>query len=90
MPSGQTVQHLVISIHAPREGCDEEVTPCIEADQLFLSTHPVRGATISARSFFSAEVISIHAPREGCDHAIKGIGIDPSISIHAPREGCDQ
>ena len=55
-----------ISIHAPREGCDES-TVILELSSGFQSTHPVRGATHPCDGVVRAWLISIHAPREGCD-----------------------
>ena len=56
-----------ISIHAPREGCDDpsaiQSFHCLE----FQSTHPVRGATTRVCYIDKRVRISIHAPREGCD-----------------------
>ena len=56
-----------ISIHAPREGCDEAVRAEPPSLPLFQSTHPARGATQSGVSLLQKFIISIHAPREGCD-----------------------
>ncbi len=42
----------------------------ITAQELFQSTHPVRGATTSAATSAASTDISIHAPREGCDLAL--------------------
>ncbi len=36
---------IVISIHAPRAGCDSNTPTCLSASSAFQSTHPVRGAT---------------------------------------------
>ena len=36
---------VVISIHAPREGCDADGITTDESSSKFQSTHPVRGAT---------------------------------------------
>ena len=59
--------HVLISIHAPREGSDmtsgKHGRSCIE----FLSTLPARGATQPAAAGDLDRVISIHAPREGSD-----------------------
>ena len=59
----------VISIHAPREGCDgrTETETAHERQGAFQSTHPARGATRRRRAPREEEGISIHAPREGCD-----------------------
>ena len=80
----------MISIHAPREGCDSS-TPGQAITWLeFQSTHPVRGATDAHLGQNPQHGISIHAPREGCDLAAwHSGGMGNGISIHAPREGCD-
>ena len=53
-PCGVRLEHCfahciggVISIHAPRAGCDGSATVLISLRFLFQSTHPVRGATSS-------------------------------------------
>ena len=60
-------------------------------DQLFQSTHPVWGATLSMWCYIrSRHPISIHAPRVGCDSfSSRQLRPFSSISIHAPRVGCD-
>ena len=55
----------------------------------FLSTLPVRGATISREPERLLRKISIHAPREGSDSLQKAGAGSARISIHAPREGSD-
>ena len=59
----------LISIHAPREGCDYRCPSetAHERQGAFQSTHPARGATRRRRAPREEEGISIHAPREGCD-----------------------
>ena len=59
----------LISIHAPREGCDLQSDFNDLVEQVFQSTHPVRGATSVVCCSMTAFAISIHAPREGCDNA---------------------
>ena len=55
----------------------------------FQSTHPLRGATVTAGETVMFLWISIHAPLAGCDLACSHLlNIDP-ISIHAPLAGCD-
>ena len=57
---------LLISIHAPRAGCDQ-IERAWSLCCAFQSTHPVRGAT-SDRGYAPIYArISIHAPRAGCD-----------------------
>ena len=35
----------MISIHAPREGCDAKIEDALTKVLIFQSTHPARGAT---------------------------------------------
>ena len=56
----------MISIHAPREGCDPGSLERLTAPE-FQSTHPARGATPLRPPAPPPTWISIHAPREGCD-----------------------
>ena len=44
----------VISIHAPRAGCDEEIQRVLDDRYVFQSTHPVRGATAYRQSSLQA------------------------------------
>ena len=79
----------VISIHAPREGCDQAVQYLLYNSIAFQSTHPARGATGWPPCHVRCKTISIHAPREGCDLHRRYPRHVKEISIHAPREGCD-
>ena len=79
----------IISIHAPREGCDGPRYRSHGGALRFQSTHPARGATGCAGGPENNCEISIHAPREGCDPVCETGGRQKGISIHAPREGCD-
>ena len=56
-----------VSIHAPREGCDEEYGTLPSVDGAFQFTHPGRGATHYGVDVPRGRGVSIHAPREGCD-----------------------
>ena len=47
--------HQLISIHAPREGCDPSTNTLYKPAFIFQSTHPVRGAT-GGRSLKSLEI----------------------------------
>ena len=59
---------MIISIHAPREGSDENIDRTLAVQSEFLSTLPARGATYQMRETISqVQRISIHAPREGSD-----------------------
>ena len=66
---GVVVTKNEISIHAPRAGCDVAIPDSFVYSLQFQSTHPVRGATGSARRRQVRSGISIHAPRAGCDNA---------------------
>ena len=79
----------VISIHAPREGCDGFGTGDVSGWRYFNPRTP-RGVRLDAlRGLLGSHLISIHAPREGCDDEHRSHGPTLKISIHAPREGCD-
>ena len=63
-----SVASCIISIHAPREGSDTASPGLLARTWRFLSTLPVRGATLSkTRTQSGLAPISIHAPREGSD-----------------------
>ena len=42
---GDLIHPRLVSIHAPREGCDEDNPKLTEQEWLFQFTHPGRGAT---------------------------------------------
>ena len=80
-----------ISIHAPREGCDESACGCSMPGGRFQSTHPARGATpacpVEAQGVESFQ--STHPARGATICHWSTDNLDITISIHAPREGCD-
>ena len=80
----------VISIHAPREGSDEEHKADILAGK-GISIHAPREGSDDRE--YDADtlywIISIHAPREGSDRVPLCLAHSLEISIHAPREGSD-
>ena len=63
-----TASLLLVSIHAPREGCDYQ-WGCSDTQiyKMFQFTHPGRGATLDEPTSDYNAIVSIHAPREGCD-----------------------
>ena len=81
---------LDISIHAPREGCDNSIIQRFAQSRISIHA-PREGCDGSnGTNYITDVVISIHAPREGCDFMeVNGIFVALDISIHAPREGCD-
>ena len=55
-----------------------------DADQLFQSTRPLRGATVFDPIIFVSDIVSIHAPPARRD-LFSGVKCEVSIvSIHAP------
>ena len=80
---------IIISIHAPREGCDWLDFRPSGPDGNFNPRTP-RGVRLPCMtSTVKSAGISIHAPREGCDRCRRELRHYGHISIHAPREGCD-
>ena len=85
---GSEVVVLQISIHAPREGCDQAIGQIRPTVKDFNPRTP-RGGRLVLDEADLGTVISIHAPREGCDPPSRRQTPSMLISIHAPREGCD-
>ena len=57
----------IVSIHAPREGCDES-NPIELAPLLGFNSRTPGGVRLPYDvEFFKFIIVSIHAPREGCD-----------------------
>ena len=81
--------YVIVSIHAPREGCDYRFNPFRLLAYQFQFTHPGRVATRTQPHIDIEVRVSIHAPREGFDLSISHINVFSTVSIHAPREGCD-
>ena len=78
---------VFISIHAPREGCDEERAP-VYGDSRISIHAPREGCDIQAILFrVRLSHFNPHTPR-GVRPPLWLCG-RPRISIHAPREGCD-
>ena len=82
---------FLISIHAPREGCDCQTVSRLRLVHGISIHAPREGCDHDAIGHLGQiDVISIHAPREGCDSAHRRENATDAISIHAPREGCDR
>ena len=62
-----TVFEIVISIHVPREGHDDNRANSVTNSAGFQSTCPARGTTSDRRCYHNSSSISIHVPREGHD-----------------------
>ena len=59
-----------VSIHAPREGSDEQRNGRDNRNNRFQSTPPERGATGWTCNAVITSGVSIHAPREGSDSSL--------------------
>ena len=82
--------HLQVSIHAPREGCDTKEDIGLNNIEKFQFTHPGRGATKMGHSIQPfPPMFQFTHPGRGATHACVLQGVDDDVSIHAPREGCD-
>ena len=80
----------LISIHAPREGCDSLICPPGTLCTEFQSTHPARGATAhGTRRRAGTSYFNPRTPRGVRPVDTPEAGTEYDISIHAPREGCD-
>ncbi len=81
---------MIISIHAPRAGCDGDRDPQPPL-AVFISIHaPRAGCDFSVSLSGGSEVVfqSTH-PVRGATKALSGEVNVVVISIHAPRAGCD-
>ena len=69
-PAGYHRKVHLVSIHAPREGCDL-ISTTYKWGHIYVSIHaPREGCDLYAESAYCVPSgVSIHAPREGCDTA---------------------
>ena len=86
---GAKLLTCAVSIHAPREGCDDISEVVTTALTEFQFTHPGRGATISARFLSIRAKFQFTHPGRGATDKKCSICTLIHVSIHAPREGCD-
>ena len=79
-----------ISIHAPREGGDNQSFPLVGVGVGFQSTPPARGAT-AGHCFggWLKVIFQSTPPARGATRLAGHILLMSAISIHAPREGGD-
>ena len=81
----------LISIHAPRVGCDLPWhCRCSHSRKDFNPRTPCGVRLVIYGLSATRIVISIHAPRVGCDPVWGLFLYLGGISIHAPRVGCDR
>ena len=80
----------MVSIHAPREGCDLARSLMCWRATPFQFTHPGRGAT--GRSIIvqmGDGAFQFTHPGRGATRREQLLRTCLDVSIHAPREGCD-
>ena len=83
---GEQYPETVISIHAPRVGCDGQQGPCRPGAQNFNPRTPCGVRQDYTKNTDIDAPISIHAPRVGCDG--RGL-ISPHRPLHFnPRTPC--
>ena len=64
------VSIVAVSIHAPREGCDKDLSPAVIGALSFNSRTPGGVRRYDEKQQSVIIDVSIHAPREGCDIAL--------------------
>src|SRR5699024_1399461 len=79
-------RNILISIHAPRVGCDRSRYPQPSSSDYFNPRTPCGVRPWEVRQFITGEDISIHAPRVGCDAPPEGGG--ESLRDFNPRTPC--
>ena len=77
----QPIRHIIVplvSIHAPRVGCDGTNLRRYIRGRAFQFTHPVWGATMLEEIDSLRAIVSIHAPRVRCDVPLCGASFNES------------
>ena len=89
-PPWYYIRKPIVSIHAPREGCDEIAALPSKSSRLFQFTHPGRGATgLLGRAPKGNPPFQFTHPGRGATFQLSVEACVEPVSIHAPREGCD-
>ena len=85
-----SVAEGLVSIHAPRVGCDSPNVGLSTIRYSFNSRTPCGVRLGQLLNVTSRLGVSIHAPRVGCDDQLpQEPHLCDMVSIHAPRVGCD-
>ena len=78
-----------VSIHAPREGCDDLLFFCLRDLRRFNSRTPGGVRLVPDSDYSGVGMFQFTHPGRGATgETSKAEGLIP-VSIHAPREGCD-
>ena len=80
---------LIVSIHAPREGCDWIYSDCLNTNESFNSRTPGGVRPNGERTIKAAQEFQFTHPGRGATDTFARFGVFALVSIHAPREGCD-
>ena len=89
LPTARAPQNT-ISIHAPREGCDQDIHPLLR--DMYISIHAPREGCDEVQPWMFGHPVqfqSTHPARGATVECLNNL-INHPISIHAPREGCDR
>ncbi len=80
----------MVSIHAPREGCDSQAAISSKRSQCFNSRTP--GGVRRTRGEVFAKTVEFQFTHPGRGATAESANLLPGrkVSIHAPREGCDE
>ena len=84
-----TTKLIAVSIHAPREGCDETTTTAIQP--LNVSIHAPREGCDEDADRVNLGLMKFQFTHPGRGATLRDFGFTCYliVSIHAPREGCD-
>ena len=86
----EDAERAIVSIHAPREGCDPDNEGKSYVERSFQFTHPGRGATYLRSTLAALWVMfQFTHPGRGATQTEHTNSRTLGVSIHAPREGCD-
>ena len=66
----ELIKEVIVSIHAPRVGCDTDATP-EQAQQLRFNSRTPCGVRLKDNGRCPECYVSIHAPRVGCDTTVR-------------------
>ena len=80
---------LIVSIHAPWEGCDYERSLCPSGTSCFNSRTLGRVRPTSDIAEVAHREFQFTHPGKGATHKRVDVSIHDAVSIHAPWEGCD-
>ena len=81
---------VVVSIHAPQEGCDCESFISLAYERGFNSRTPGGVRPSNSQKRFARVLFQFTHPRRGATRVRSLVILTTIVSIHAPQEGCDR